>query len=71
MEKVVLTVSYSGVLIPFPTRNRESSLESVFSLHIRTDGLLLHTFWKQDEQEQEQQILTFFFLLQLWNSKPN
>lgn len=67
MEKVVVTRSYFGTLnvqnsFPYYSQhNRESSLKSVLS----SDRLLLHKFLKQDEQDQEQRILTFY------HSKPN
>lgn len=62
MEKVVIAGSYFGTLnvqnsFPYYSQhNRESRLKSVFS----SDRLLLHKFFKQDEQDQEQQILTSY-----------
>lgn len=69
MEKVVVTGSYLGTLnvqnsFPYYSQhNRESRLKSVFS----SDRLLLHKFLKQDEQDQEQQLLTFHHNIETQN----
>lgn len=48
--KTELTASYSDGPIPLPPLpNKASSLESVFSLHTGTDGLLFHKSCTKDE----------------------